>query len=125
VKTASRWGHAAWTEEGEDPDYRFTLANERTFLAWLRTALALMAAAIAVSQLLPAFKVPGGRTVLGVVLALLGTAVALFAYAHWAATERAMRTSTPLRYSRALPLLSSALGLTGIVVLAYVAAGRS
>src|SRR3984893_15268857 len=33
--------------EGE-PDYRFTLANERTFLAWQRTALGLLAAAVAV-----------------------------------------------------------------------------
>ena len=30
-----------------EPDYRFTLANERTFLAWQRTSLGLMAAAVA------------------------------------------------------------------------------
>ena len=35
-----------WYEEGEEPDYRFTLANERTFLAWLRTALALIAGGV-------------------------------------------------------------------------------
>jgi hypothetical protein len=31
--------------DGAEPDPRFTLANERTFLAWIRTALALIAAA--------------------------------------------------------------------------------
>jgi hypothetical protein len=27
---------------GEAPDYRFSLANERTFLAWIRTALGFL-----------------------------------------------------------------------------------
>ncbi len=36
-----------------EPDYRFTLANERTFLAWQRTALGLLAAAVAVVQFVP------------------------------------------------------------------------
>ena len=38
---------------GSDPDYRFTLANERTFLAWLRTGLALVAGAVALASLVP------------------------------------------------------------------------
>src|ERR1043165_2701247 len=42
-----------WFQEGQDPDYRFTLANERTFLAWIRTSLALLAAAVALVQLVP------------------------------------------------------------------------
>jgi putative membrane protein len=40
---------------GEEPDYRFTLANERTFLAWIRTSLALLAGGVAVVQLVPGF----------------------------------------------------------------------
>jgi uncharacterized membrane protein YidH (DUF202 family) len=43
------------TDDEQEPDYRFTLANERTFLAWIRTALALIAGGIAVAQLVPAF----------------------------------------------------------------------
>ena len=35
-----------------DPDIRFTLANERTFLAYERTAVGLVAAALAVFHLL-------------------------------------------------------------------------
>ncbi len=54
-------GRSVPDDEGVDddherePDYRFTLANERTFLAWLRTSLSLLAAGIAVVQLIPAF----------------------------------------------------------------------
>lgn len=54
-----------------EPDYRFTLANERTFLAWQRTALGLLAAAVALVQLVPELTIPGARQVLGVVLAIL------------------------------------------------------
>jgi putative membrane protein len=35
-----------WYDEGVDPDRRYSLANERTFLAWIRTSLALVADAI-------------------------------------------------------------------------------
>ena len=52
----------------EEPDYRFTLANERTFLAWIRTALALIAGGIAVVQFVPAFGIPGVRHGLSVAL---------------------------------------------------------
>jgi hypothetical protein len=34
----------------QEPDYRFTFANERTFLAWIRTALALIAGGVAVAS---------------------------------------------------------------------------
>ena len=43
----TRW--PAWVyEEGDDPDARFTMANERTFLAWIRTSLGFLAAGVAV-----------------------------------------------------------------------------
>jgi putative membrane protein len=114
-----------WQREGHDPDYRFSLANERTFLAWIRTAMALLAAAVAVVQLVPSFRIPGGRTVLGVLLAVAGIAVALSAYLRWRTMERAMRTSAPVRYSIALPLLTAGMGLLGLLVLLLVVVGRS
>ena len=40
---------------GEAPDYRFSLANERTFLAWIRTALGFLAAGVGLDQLAPQF----------------------------------------------------------------------
>lgn len=89
----------AWLTEGEEPDYRFTLANERTFLAWVRTSLALIAGSVALVKLVPAFTVPGGRRVLGVVVALAAAAVALVAYRRWVGNETAMRHSQPLPYS--------------------------
>ena len=56
-------------DDGTEPDPRFTFANERTFLAWSRTALALVVAGLGVVQLLPPFPgVPWGRHVLGVPL---------------------------------------------------------
>ena len=113
-----------WQDEGDDPDYRFTLANERTFLAWMRTALSLLAGSIAVVQLLPPFRIAGARTALGVLLAVLGIATAIFAYVRWEQNERAMRTSRRLTYSVTLPLLSAAMGLVGVVTLVLVVVER-
>ncbi len=50
---------------GEAPDYRFSLANERTFLAWIRTALGFLAAGVGLDQLAPDFATPLIREVLG------------------------------------------------------------
>jgi putative membrane protein len=113
-----------WQDEGEEPDYRFTLANERTFLAWVRTSLSLMAGSIAVVQLLPPFKIAGARSLLGILLALIGIGTSLFAYARWTANERAMRMSHRLAYSVALPLLTAAMGLVGVVILVLVIVER-
>ena len=82
---------------GSDPDYRFTLANERTFLAWLRTALALAAAGLAAMHLLPdAF----GSEMLGLLLLALGFVTAATAYRRWFRAEVAMRLGDPLPASR-------------------------
>ena len=47
---------------GEAPDYRFSLANERTFLAWIRTALGFLAAGVGLDQLAPDFHARHSRT---------------------------------------------------------------
>ena len=69
-----------WPEGGRDPDYRFSLANERTFLSWVRTSLAVMAAAVAVVQLVPARHLHETRRALGIVLAVLGLLMSATAY---------------------------------------------
>jgi putative membrane protein len=112
-----------WQDEGEDPDYQLSMANERTFLAWLRTSLALLAASVAVAQLIPAFRLPGSRTLLGILLAVLGTVVACFAYLRWAATERSMRLSIPMRYPVSLVLLSTTMTVIGLLVVLLVSVG--
>jgi putative membrane protein len=88
-----RSSHAAATE----PDARFTLANERTFLAWNRTALALVVAGLAIVQLLPPFPgVPWGRHALGVPLIALGAVVSVTSYLEWRRNQAALRRGAPL-----------------------------
>jgi len=103
-----------WKREGSDPDYRFSLANERTFLAWLRTALALLAGAVALTQFAEPFRVPGARTVLGVLLAGMGTALAAVSYRHWARNEAAMRRGQTLPWTPLIPVVAAALGIIGV-----------
>jgi putative membrane protein len=112
-----------WQSDGDEPDYRFSLANERTFLAWLRTSLSLIAAAVAVVQLVPPFEIAHARTVLGVALAVIGTATAAFAYERWSSNERAMRQRRPLPAAGPLLVLSVAIVVVGIVVLVLSIAG--
>ena len=84
-------------DDGTEPDPRFTFANERTFLAWSRTALALVVAGLGVVQLLPPFPgVPWGRHMLGVPLIVFGAVVAVVAYSEWVKSQRALRHGQPL-----------------------------
>ena len=80
---------------GTDPDPRFTFANERTFLAWNRTALALIAGGLAIAQLLE-FDVEAARLIIALPLIALGAVVGLTSYQRWQASERAMRLQEPL-----------------------------
>jgi putative membrane protein len=103
---------------GEEPDPRFTLANERTFLAWIRTALALIAGGVAIDAV--ALPLPGWvRVATSVVLLVLGLAVPVLAWVGWAATERALRLGRPLPGS----FLTLPLALGVLVVAALVVAG--
>lgn len=81
---------------GTDPDYRFTLANERTFLAWLRTGLALLAGAVALASLVHNFGPRPMRITMTAMLLALSLTVTLGAYARWERTERALREQRPL-----------------------------
>ena len=78
-----------------EPDYRFTLANERTFLAWQRSALGLLAAAVAVVQLVPELYIHGARHLFGVVLAVLAILTSGMGLLRWEQTDRAMRRGRP------------------------------
>ena len=91
------------------PDIRFTLANERTYLAWLRTALALLAAGVAL-DILDLDVDPAWRRALIVALVVLGMLAAATGWWRWARAERAMRQRGPL------PALGVAALLTAMVV---------
>jgi inner membrane protein YidH len=80
---------------GSDPDPRVTFANERTFLAWNRTALALIGGGLAAGQLLD-FESRAVRLIVGLVPILLGALLAAGSYRRWEANERALRLGEPL-----------------------------
>ncbi len=102
---------------GTDPDPRFSYANERTFLAWCRTALALMTAGLAITQLLPGFDFPGGRRLIGIPLIAAGTVLATGSLLQWHRAERAMRLGQPLPRSPLVPGAAAVVGLTAAVAL--------
>ena len=79
-----------------EPDYRFTLANERTFLAWIRTSLALLAGGVAVGQLFATGVDDFGHKSLGAVCVGLAATLALGAFHRWRHVQAAMRRDDPL-----------------------------
>jgi putative membrane protein len=104
---------------GAEPDPRFTFANERTFLAWSRTALALVVAGLGIVQLLPPFPgVAAGRHLLGVPLIALGAVLAVAAYTEWVRNQRALRRGEPMPVS-VMPWILAAT-ITGIAIIAAV-----
>lgn len=111
-------------QEGSTPDYRFSLANERTFLAWIRTALALVAGGMAVDQFLTGL-VWGVRTAIALALLAGGALCALRAVNHWVRCERAMRRGEDLPASRFPAVLGAATAVAALLVVAAVLLGRA
>lgn len=109
-----RWPASVF-DYGTDPDPRFTLANERTFLAWIRTTLALLAGAAA----LDALDLPLHNTVqylLATAVAIGALLVAASAWRGWVRTERAMRENTSLPANPAMLIVLAAVALVGAVL---------
>jgi putative membrane protein len=117
MNTADQERQPEPTDDEQEPDYRFTLANERTFLAWIRTALALIAGGVAVAQLVPAFGIPGTRHALSVLLTAGGGLLAALAVRRWQRVQGAMRRDAELPPTRLPALLGGALLAMTILVL--------
>ena len=109
-------GEADPASAESEPDARYTFANERTFLAWTRTALAFMVAGLGIVQLLPPFPgVPWGRHVLGVPLIVIGALIAAVSYGQWVRSQQAMRRGEPLPRSILPRILAIAIVIMAII----------
>lgn len=98
-------------------DYRYTLANERTFLAWIRTSLALLAGSVAVVQFAPDLGSETFRECCGVVLAAFAGCGAVGGLLRWRSNEDAMREGRPLSTIGALPaVVAGGLALVALAV---------
>ena len=105
---------------GTEPDPRFTLANERTFLAWIRTSLALLAGGIAIEAFTADLFLEPVRKILAVLLLLLGMLLSGGAAVRWIRVERSMRNNTPLPLPLIVPLLAGAGAVAAAVVLIFI-----
>ena len=109
--------------EGKEPDTRFTLANERTFLAWIRTSLAFLAGGVA----LEAFRSPDVPEHLwstaAVLVLIVGMLIGLGAAVRWLRVERAMRTGKALPVPAIVPFLAGVAVVACAVVLGFVIFG--
>jgi putative membrane protein len=108
---------------GTDPDYRFTLANERTFLAWLRTALALLAGAVALASLVHDFGPREVRIAITALLLVLALVLTIGAYGRWERAERALREnrSLPMGVLPRLVIAGIVLIIAGAAVMVFLA----
>ena len=114
-------GEPHWRQQGEEPDYRFSLANERTFLAWIRTALGMLAGGGVLDQF--SGKLGPHAVVIGLAVAfgVLATVLCALAYLRWRANEIAMRHARRLPSTLAIALIAMATaGIAAVMVLLFV-----
>lgn len=96
---------------------RTVLANERTFLAWARTSLALISAGVAVAKFLPLAGTTGLGKIAGVVLILLGTSALGVGYRGWATNQSRILTGMPLGRQIGPGLLAAGMAAVATVAL--------
>ncbi|MFI5736466.1 YidH family protein [Kribbella sp. NPDC051587] len=105
-------------QEEQEPDYRFTLANERTYLAYLRTSLACYAGGLSAVQFLDLGHDRWPARIIGLILVAAGLVTTAGALRRWQQNLIAMRRGQPLPVTR-LPLMLAATiagaGLIGLI----------
>ncbi|MBT8764918.1 YidH family protein [Pseudomonas boanensis] len=102
---------------GEEPDPRFTLANERTFLAWIRTALALLGGGIAVETFASQAFEPLLRLIITLSLLSLSILVSVGACLRWLSVERALRHRHALPLPGLVPLLALGCCMAALIMI--------
>ena len=113
-----------WRREGQMPDYRFSMANERTFLAWIRTSMAILAGSIAIDQLTPDIAPAPVRIALCLALAAIGALLAFEAYRRWSLQEQAMRNKRELPHAWLLVGMTVVVALAALVFAALILFAR-
>jgi putative membrane protein len=106
--------------DSTEPDYRYTLANERTFLAWIRTALGLLAAGVAVVQLLPDLGPRWLRLTAGLALAGLSLLLAATSHRRWRQVDSAIRAGAPLGRPWQPAVTAAGVSAVAVVVLVLI-----
>lgn len=107
-KTFDRWARSV----GEDPDPRFTLANERTFLSWVTASLGFLGIGLAMGSI---FEEPSPwANLLAVLWILLAAFTIVRAVVRWFRMERAMRYAEGLPLSSTIPIVAVTVGLLGL-----------
>ena len=105
---------------GIEPDPRFTLANERTFLAWIRTSLALLAGGVAVEAFMADLFGPELRKTVAVLLLVLALLIGGGSFFRWLNVERSMRRKDPLPLPWIAPVLATGGGLVAAIMTVVV-----
>jgi putative membrane protein len=105
--------------EEQEPDYRFTLANERTYLAYLRTALACYAGGLSAVQFLDLGPDRWPARIIGVVLVTAGIVVTAGAFRRWQQNLTAMRRGSPLPVTRLPLMLGATIAMVGLIGLLF------
>lgn len=115
-----RWPRSVYGA-GREPDARFSLANERTYLAWIRTSLGFLAAGVAVATIArfgATMRIEVRLTAL--LLIICGLVCAVGGFRRWTRQERAIRLGEPLPSTPAIPFVAAVLvlvALTGVIVI--------
>lgn len=109
-------------DEGPDPDPRFSFANERTFLAWIRTSLALVAAGVGVDAFATDIT-EWGRRALAALLVVLGGMLSVFAFRRWLRSEQALRRQLPLPTNELAPVIGYGLTIGAMLAVALIMLG--
>jgi putative membrane protein len=101
---------------GVEPDVRFSMANERTALAWMRTALAVVAAGVGLTSIVRLADLPWAVNLLAALMCLTGAALAGVAWSGWRSREEAMRNGRPLPAPAALGRLAVVVAVTAVLL---------
>jgi putative membrane protein len=111
------------SEQPVDVDYRFVLANERTFLAWMRTALGLIAGGVALDQFVSVAEGSAFVTVVAFAVMALGALVAVVGVLQWRRADAAMYEARPLPRTRVVPYLGISLVVVAVAIGIVLALG--